>query len=94
MLKAFRLDKGPAASADQPDPAAVLNELIVDHLHASKLQYSLTVFQAESGCKSSRRDPVKLLQKLRLEPGSALEAQLQGEPRTQTGAQCILPSLV
>ena len=83
VLKAFRVgqqgDRQGRAGCEL-QAAAAMNELVLDHLRAHKLQYTLAVFQTEAGCKASQRSPERLLQKLGLEKGTRLHAALQGGP--------------
>lgn len=55
----------------------LLNYLIEDYLRASDYQYSLSVFQPESGCGSQQLDYESIRQYLKLEPGSELYGILQ-----------------
>ena len=81
VLRTFCVDSSPAREpADsEAEARATFNELILDHLRANKLQYTLAVFQTEAGCKGGQRGPERLLHRLQLEPGSMLQAELQGK---------------
>ena len=80
MLQTFRLssnaepDSLPAVSSSR-----AFNALIAEHLRASKLHFTLAVFQREAGSKHSSRSPEQLLSMLRVSPGTQLHGAITGE---------------
>ena len=78
VLRNFRLPETDTRPAN-PGPSA-WNALIVDHLKASKLHFTLAVFQREAACKQTVRDTQQLLSLLHISPGTQLHTAITGEP--------------
>lgn len=78
VLRNFRLPETDAKVASSTPDA--LNALIVEHLKASKLHFTLAVFQREAACKHTVRDTQQLLSMLRISTGTQLHSTITGGP--------------
>ena len=87
VLQTFRLSTSSESDGIAAGSSSkAVNALIVEHLKASKLPFTLAVFQREAGCKHTVRETEQLLSLLHITPGTQLHNAITSALGVEAGS--------